>query len=187
MVQNTNYKNKYLKYKLKYQKIYNLKGGMETNDDVEITQTLTKEAQEEHDRSVPVISLLSDDDEFIKECMIRHRVIRMDKDTWNNLLNETDRWRSYEYDDDSKNMNIPNWILNKPRYGNKDIDKPVIDIPENLFYKINNNGMFWYILDPIANIIYEYRARDLIYFEKNKFNFYLPSLKEFHRECIIRE
>ena len=181
MVQNTNYKNKYLKYKLKYEKIYNQKGGMETNDDVEITQTFTRE-EEQH-----IISLLSDDDdEFIKECMIKHHVIRMDKDTWNNLLNETDRWRSYEYDYDSKNMNISNWILDRPRYGNKDIDKPVIDIPENLFYKINNNGMFWYILDPIANIIYEYRARDLIYFEKNKFNFYLPSLKQFHRECIIR-
>tara|TARA_Y100001978_G_C23587821_1_gene382265 strand:- start:53 stop:592 length:540 start_codon:yes stop_codon:yes gene_type:complete len=179
MVQNTNYKNKYLKYKLKYEKIYNQKGGMETNDDVEITQTLTREEAQ-------VISLLIDDDEFIKECMIKHHVIRMDKDTWNNLLNETDRWRSYGYDDDSKNMPIPNWILNKPVIYNKDIDKPVIDIPENLFYKINNNGMFWYILDPIANIIYEYRARDLIYFEKNKFNYYLPSLKEFHRECIIR-
>jgi len=186
MVQNTNYKNKYLKYKLKYEKIYNQKGGMETNDDVEITQKLTsEEAQGEHDRNVSVISLLSDD-ESIKECMVRHNVIRMDKDTWNNLLNERERWRSYEYDDDSKNMNIPNWILDKPVIYNKDIDKPVIDIPENLFYKISNKGMFWFILDPIANIIYEYRALDLLYFQKNKFTYYLPSLKEFHRECIIR-
>ena len=62
---NINYKNKYLKYKLKFEKL-KLKGGMESNDDVEIFQTLTREeAQEEHDRNVPVISLLSDDDEPI--------------------------------------------------------------------------------------------------------------------------
>ena len=115
---------------------------------------------------------LMDSNARIQECMLLHNVMLMDTDTWNNLLNERQRWRSFEYDK-SENMYIPNWT----------IDKPVVDKPEILFYQMSNDGIYWFILDPIANIIYQYWAKKML--SRTQARDYINSLGYFYRECII--